>query len=206
MTQEIDTAAEKAEAAATRRRWVSIAELVAIAGVIIAALSLYMSWSDHRSEDAARRADQQKEAKVRTLVRLEARPEDGGDRLLLSDPVHPVQSADLHFPTAMKIAPQSEVLKPEIDVDWIGKQILALTENGPAKAEGKLPVLIAASYWDADQQRTDTAIYDIVWKTEGRFLRGRAVKLEGILLRERGGDQARLDALWAHEKPVVAAN
>jgi len=204
-TDSVQAATDKAEAAATRRRWVSIAELVAIAGVIIAALSLYTGWTDRRADEAARRADKQSEAKVRSIVRLEAKREDGGDTLTLSDPQHPVQSADLAFPHTLDIPTQSEVLKPEIDSSWIAKPILALTAKGPDKAQGRIPVLISASYWDADQKRTDVAIYDVVWKTEGRFLRGRTLKLEGLLLRERGGTQARLDAIWARENPAATA-
>ena len=42
-----DTPAERADAARTRRRWVSLAEVVALAGLLIGALSLYTTWSDH---------------------------------------------------------------------------------------------------------------------------------------------------------------
>src|SRR3546814_3057877 len=52
----MDSAAEravaKAEAAATRRRWITLAEGLAIAGVAIAALTLWTNWrsEEHTSE------------------------------------------------------------------------------------------------------------------------------------------------------------
>ncbi len=49
---------------------------------------------------------------------------------------------------------------------------------------------------DEDRPLSDTAIYDLSWHTEGRTLRGRVFRLDGLLLRERGGDRRRLDALW----------
>jgi hypothetical protein len=61
--------------------------------------------------------------------------------------------------------------------------------------------LIVAQYWDGDVQRRDSAIYDVTWKAESRFLRGRVLKLVGLKLRERTASTARLDAIWAAEKP-----
>ena len=67
---------------------------------------------------------------------------------------------------------------------------------------GRLPVLITARWWNGDAQKTDRAIYQVRWKTAGRLFRGRTVSLEGASLAERGGTPARLDALWAKEKPA----
>jgi len=58
-------------------------------------------------------------------------------------------------------------------------------------------------YFDGDTTRSASGIYDVIWKTEGRMLRGRALKLEGLRVRQRGGDQAKLDAIWAKEKPAA---
>src|SRR3546814_19048554 len=57
----MDSAAEravaKAEAAATSRLWITLAEALAIAGVAFAALTLWTNWSDRRDEDTARKAE-----------------------------------------------------------------------------------------------------------------------------------------------------
>ncbi|MGH6613198.1 hypothetical protein [Sphingomonas sp.] len=197
-------AVDRAEAAATRRRWVTLAELVGVAGLIIAAAGLWMSWSDRRADDQAKQVEKASEAKVRTLVMLKGVVEKGGDRLKLSDAAHDIQNIDVTFPSALGIAAQNSVLEPRIEASWFSGPLLGLTDHGPDDQEGRLPVLITASYWDADTERRDTAIYDVVWKTKGRMLLGRALHVEGLMLRERAGSKARLDAIWAREKPKPA--
>ncbi|CAN5496226.1 hypothetical protein BH09PSE4_BH09PSE4_19710 [soil metagenome] len=193
--------AEKAEAAAIRRRWITLAEIVAIAGLLISAVSLWMSWADHRADQQEKQVERASETKARTVVILTATPERGGDRLALKDAAHPIQSIDLRFPTALGIAPQMTLVDPRIEANWLSRPILKLTDKGPDSAQGRVPVLVTANYWDADQQRADSAIYEVVWASEGRFLRGRVLKLKGAILRERGGSQARLDTLWQHAAP-----
>jgi len=201
----IETAAQqafdRAEAAATRRRWITLAELVGVAGLLIAALSLWMSWSDRRADEQEKRAEKASESKARTLVLLTATPEHGGARLALKDEAHQIQSVDIRFPAALGVSNQSSVLEPHIEADWFSKAILEATDGGPDAREGRLPVLITSSYWDADTQRTDSAIYDVIWETHGRIARGRVLELKGVVLRERTSQPARLDALWAREKP-----
>ena len=200
-------AVERAEAAATRRRWITLAEVVGIAGLLIAAASLWMSWSDHRADQQEKQVEKASEAKVRTLVLLTARQEDGGKHLALKDSAHEVQSIDVRFPASLGLATQSSVLDPKIESSWIADSILRLTEKGPDKQQGRLPVLITSNYWIADQQNSDSAIYDVVWYIEPKFppvLGGRMLRLKGILLRERTASPARLEALWAKEKPKAA--
>ena len=191
-------AVERAEAAATRRRWVSLAELVGVAGLVIAALGLWLSYSDRRADETAKQAEQAIEAKVRTLVMLKAT--GSGDSLTLLDAAHDVQTIDVTFPKSLGVAGQKQI-DPKIEASWMAEPILKLTDNGPDTVEGRVPVLVVASYWDADVERHDSAIYDVTWKTEGRFLQGRALKLTGLKLRERTKSTARLDAIWATEKP-----
>ncbi|MFA6115382.1 MAG: hypothetical protein WC729_15390 [Sphingomonas sp.] len=194
-------AVDRAEAAATRRRWVTLAEVVGVAGLIIAALSLWMSWSDRRADEQEKQAEKASESKARTLVLLTATPEHGGARLALKDEAHAIQSIDVRFPAVLGVSAQTSVLEPHIQADWFADAILQATDGGPDAREGRLPVLITSSYWDADKQRSDSAIYDVVWQTEGRVLRGRTLRLKGVVLRERTSQPARLEALWAREKP-----
>jgi hypothetical protein len=197
---------ERAEAAATRRRWITLAEVVGIAGLLIAALSLWMSWSDRRADQQEKQAEKASETKVKTLVLLTATPEKDGKRLALKDSAHEVQSIDVRFPASLGLAAQSSVLDPRIESSWFADAILKMVEKGSDRRQGRMPVLITSNYWDADQQRSDSAIYDVVWFTEGSFLgvSGRSLRLKGILLRERTASPARLDAIWAAEKPKPA--
>ena len=60
----------------------------------------------------------------------------------------------------------------------------------------RLPVAITTRFFADGRLQADTAIYDIGYRLEGRFLQGRAVRLAGLSLVERTGDAGRLDALW----------
>lgn len=192
---------DRSESAAIRRRWITLAEVVAIAGLLISGVSVWMSWSEHRADEHDRQVEQTIAVKARSIVTLTGTSEHGGDQLALKDADHPVQSIDVRFPAALGVDPRSSILEPRIEARWFSGRILAATDKSPDKREGRLPVLIASSYWDGDKPMRDAAIYDLVWQTEGRLLRGRALRLKGILLRERSASPARLDALWAAEKP-----
>jgi hypothetical protein len=178
--------------------------VVGVAGLVIAALSLWMNWSDRRADEHERQVEKASESKVKTLVLLTATPEHGGERLALKDAAHQVQSIDLRFPAALGVSPQSSILDPHIEAGWFSDALLTASDKGPDSQQGRMPVLITSTYWDADQQRSDSAIYDVVWASEGRFLRGRALRLKGIMLRERTASPARLEAIWAKEKPKPA--
>ena len=195
-------AADRADAAAIRRRWITMGEIVGIAGLLISALALWNSYADRRTDEAERQAEAARATRAQSAVILTGTPRHGGDELALSDPAHPVQSVTVSFPSALGVAPQSSVPNPIIAARWFAKPLIAHADQAQAAQRGRLPVLIAADYWQADAHVVDRAIYDIVWRSEGRVLRGRVIRLEGLILRERGKpDQARLDRLW----PKIAA-
>ena len=202
MTDELPpTPVEKAEAAAIRRRWITLGEVVAVAAVVISGLTFWNSWSERQdaaAERQAERAAESKEKAVSNVVLLTGTAEDDGASLALSDPAHRIQQVVVRFPKALGVSPQTSVLEPKIEADWIAAPMLKLTDGGADRREGRLPVAITASYWDADVQRTSTAIYDLVWRTEPRTLQGRTLKLRGVILRERiaGDGQARIDGMW----------
>jgi hypothetical protein len=198
-----ETPTERREAAATRRRWVTLAEVVAVAGVLIAALTLWTNWSDHRANEADKLAAQSSAARERTKIDLSAIVQDGGDTLLLKDARHDLQDVTITFPKALGVSPQRPPAEPIIDASWVSAPMLKLTDGGSDDRAGRLPVLVSVQYFDGDRTRSASGIYDVIWKTEGRVLRGRALKLEGLRVRQRGGDQARLDAIWAKEKPAA---
>lgn len=190
---------ESAEQKATRRRWINLAELVAVAGVLIAALSLWLTWSDRRESAADKAASAVAAAQERG--RLELTAASAGDTLRLTDARHDLTDVTITFPTALGLAPQRPSGEPVIEARPFAETMLKLTDGGADDRSGRLPVLVTARYIDGDVTRTARGIYDVVWRTEGRLLRGRALALTGLRLRQRGGDQAALDAAWMREKP-----
>lgn len=197
-----DTPSERREAAATRRRWVTLAEAVAVAGVLIAGLTLWNNWSDRRATAADKAVAAQSASKARSRIALTATVEDGGRRLALRDPAHDLQDAAIIFPAALGVSEQRPAGDAVIDADWFANALLKVTDGGADDREGRLPVLVRVTYLDGDAVRTATSLYDVVWRTEGRLLRGRTVKLEGLRVRSRSGSTTALNAAWAKEKPV----
>lgn len=203
-----DTPSERAEAARTRRRWISLAEAVAVAGVVIAALSLYLGWSDRREDAAAKQAEQAAGARKATTARLIGAIEDDGKRVGLSDPAQPaVASIEVRFPRALGIASEESIVPPRIEARWFDGPVLKLTDGGSDTVRGRVPVIIAATIAEGDRPAVDHAIYDVVFSTAGHTFGGRSLKLEGVVFRERvkGDATARLDALWAVEAKRLKA-
>ena len=188
---------ETREETTRKRRWLNLAELVAVAGVVIAALGLYLTWSDRR-ETAA---DKVATATAAARLELTATVADDGDTLRLSDARHDLTDLTIRYPAALDIEVQRPAGEPAIELAPFGKALLKLTDGGADDRSGRLPVLITASYVDGDATRTASGIYDIVWRTHGRGIRGRALDMTGLRLRQRGGTPAALDAVWAREKP-----
>lgn len=126
---------EDAQAAAKRRRWLTLAEGVAIASVVIAALTLLNNWQGREAAEAARQAqlaDQSTTAKAGSLVTFTAKPRGDGASLALSDPAHSIQSIDIRFPRELGVSPQSSTLDPTIAANWFEGALLRALAAGPA--------------------------------------------------------------------------
>ncbi|MFW2852199.1 hypothetical protein ACM61V_09755 [Sphingomonas sp. TX0543] len=191
---------ETADQAATRRRWITLAELLAVVGMLIGAATLYLNWSGRRADEAARAAQEASAEHARGVVTLVGKVSGGGDALALSDGDRVFSAATVTFPKALGVAPQDALPGPRIAGDWFAAGLLKAIE-GVDKDHGRLPVLISVSWWDGDRSHTETALYDILWRTEGRFLRGRKLVLTGLALTSRSKSATVLDAAWERTRP-----
>ncbi len=191
-----ETPAERKEAAATRRRWVSLAEVLGVTGALIAALTLWINWSDRRADEADKAITRASQQRAESRVDLSAEVQDGGRSLLLKDSRHEIQDVVVSFPKALGIAAQHPPADPVIEAGWFDAALLKLTDGGADDRSGRLPVLLTLRYLDGETSRTTSGIYDLLWKTEGRMLRGRALTLTGMKVRQVRGTQAQVDASW----------
>ncbi len=192
---------ETADQAQTRRRWITLAEIVAVVGVIIAGLTLYNSWQERREAELSKQAEQASATrdKTRFVLRGTVAP-DERSIVLVRDEAHPLGDIHITFPTALGVSPQDSVVQ-RIEANWFDEALRKATDGGADDLTGRLPVLIRYTYLTDDVPTTRQAIYDIVWSTHGRRLRSRAVDLLDLRLRESGGNQRRIDALWAQALP-----
>ena len=192
---------ETQDQAQTRRRWVTLAEVVAVAGVIIAALTLYSNWQERRDAAADKAVEQASATRDKTRFLLRGTvATDKRSIVLAREEAHPLGDIRVTFPTALGVSPQDSVTQT-IEAGWFDDALRKATDGGPDECTGRLPVLIRYTYFTDDQPTTRQAIYDVVWKTEGQMLRGRKVELIDLRLRESGGNQRRIDTLWAKALP-----
>lgn len=188
-------AVAKAEAAATRRRWINLGEFVAVVGLIIAGVSLWMTWHDRQTDIADKQAEKSAEASTNARYVVKSSI-SGRDVVITPDDRHTLGDVTVTFPTALGVSPQTSATQT-ISAGWYGNALLKATDGGADDQTGKLPLLVTVNYMDGDKPLATTGVYDIVWQTKGGgLLGGRSLRVVGMRLHERGGSQARLDALW----------
>lgn len=185
----------------TRRRWLNLAELVAVAGLIIAALGLWANWSERRADKAEQAQARATETRDKARVELTGTVASSGDVLKLADEKHDISEATIAYPRALGLPVQHPPGEPVVDAAPFAGSLLKLTDGGADDRTGRLPALITVRWVDGDVTRQASGIYDVTWRTRGRWPRGRALALTGLRLRQRGGGQAAVDAAWAREKP-----
>lgn len=191
---------ETPDQAATRRRWITLAELVAVAGVVIGALTLWNSWAERRSAETERSQTAQEAAKKSRFTLRGTAAADGGAVTLTRDEDHTVDDVRVAFPTPLAL-PVRDAVAETIDRDWFAPAILTLTDGGADEQTGRLPVLVRYTYVDADGRHPASGLYDVVWAIHGRLGRGRVLEITDFRLRQQGGSQQQLDTRWDREKP-----
>ena len=194
-------AVAKAEAAATRRRWINLGEFVAVAGLIIAGISLYLNYADRKADLADKQAEKSAEARDKAKYEVKSTVRGGKDVVLSPDDRHTLGDVIVSFPTELGVGQQTSATQT-IDSGWYEHALLKATDGGADAKTGKLPVLLTVNYMDDDTQRSTTGIYDIVWRTSSRPLLGREMHVVSMRLHQSGGSQARLDEVWKTEKPA----
>jgi len=196
-------------------RWLTLAEFVGIAALLIAALGY---WDNHRDrvqaekERAAAEKQHQAEAKAGALKQtfLMTGQAQGGDLIRLTA-VHPeqvIQTQAISFPSDVRGDPLQTTGNPRIEAGWLeGRLDKALKDRDVNGDHGRVPVGIATSYIEDGQAKTDQSIYLLGYSLHSRTFRSARVELEGLSLLRRGvGEdlQKVVDAVWDREHPKPA--
>lgn len=181
-----DTPEEKREAARVRRRWLSLGEMLAIAGVVISALALWNSYRERTSSEAERVAADTRSAKVAVTLILKGTVEKEGNRLALTprDDRQTIQAQTLRFPAALALEPVETTGDPRIERSWFEKPLTDALDRAGAKhrttGDAKLPVFITTRFLVDGIEHEDRAIYQIGYTLGHGFLAGTTVKLSGL--------------------------
>jgi len=194
-----------AEAAAIRRRWITLGEALAVIAVVISGLTLFNSWSERSDSAATKQVEaQQHSARARTLVLSVASARD--DELVLKPGTAEqlIQSQTVVFPTALGAAPAETTGEPRIEAGWFASALKKARDAAglpdDSRGDERLPVAITTRFLADGTAYEDTALYDIGYSVTGKLLSGHIVVLRGLSLvsRVRAADaQAVLDERWS---------
>ncbi|MEA3002972.1 MAG: hypothetical protein QOH81_1760 [Sphingomonadales bacterium] len=197
------SAAERREAAAIRRRWITLGEVLAVIGVLISALALWNSYAERRSNEAERTAEKAEKGAVSRILLLKASGD--GKRLTLAprDSAQIIRSQAILFPSPLETK-VDEVVEPRIEASWVRQAVKKAHDLGrkapKSVGDARMPVAITTRFDSGDATLAETAIYDIGYKESGGGLFGGTdIALRGLSLVERVSParaQARLDAIW----------
>jgi hypothetical protein len=204
MSNRMETPQERKEAAAIRRRWITLGEVLAVIAVLISGLTLWNSYSERHAQEAERAAEKAQEATVSRTLLLKA--SGNGKKLTLTaqDPDQAIQSQTILFPSALGVAAIETVIEPRIEGGWIKAAVKKARElegkQPKVRGDARLPVAITTRFASGGDTFSDTAIYDVGYKESGGGLFGGTdIELRGLSLVERvraAKAHARLDAVW----------
>lgn len=211
MTQPTPT--EKAEAAAVRRRWINLGEVLAVVAVGISGLTLWNSYAERSHAEAEKAGQEQRaSAKAATLL-LKAVPSRDGDRLTLA-PIgaeQTIQSQVIVFPSTFAISPVDTTGDARIEARWFQDELKKARREAKRKDETvgdeQVPVAITSQFIADGAAHTDVALYDIGYVLDGRLIGGSRLRLRGLSRIGRTTPdtaQARVDSLWSKRQPKPA--
>ncbi|KKC24546.1 hypothetical protein [Sphingomonas sp. SRS2] len=198
---------EVSEGAMRRRwvRWLTLAEILGVAALLISALTLWNNYSERRAGEESRTAEDRKAStRARALV-LKATREKDGDRLALTagsaDQI--IQGQTIAFPKALGVDPVDST-DPRIEASWFADGLKQARhdagEEERVRGDARLPVAITTRFTVNGDLAEDVTLYDVGYTTEsGGLLGGTSIKLRGLSLIGRSSAKAapgRIDALW----------
>lgn len=192
------------EAAAIRRRWITLGEILAVLAVLISALTLWNSWSERHDSDAAKTSEAAKAStRAATLVLTASASADDELSLRPASPGQSVQSQTIAFPSALGIAPVTTTGEPRIEAGWFEDALKKARNRAKlpddSRGDEKLPVAITTQFLVDGEAHQTVAIYDIGYSISGRWLSGHHVTLRGLSLISRlakGSGVSQIDARW----------
>ena len=202
---ERESPAQVAEAAAIRRRWITLGEILAVVAVVISGLTFWNSYQERSSAEAERMAEKkEKSAKAQTLM-LKASGTGSSLDLAALDPQQAIQSQTIRFPSALGLG-VIETVDPRIDAQWIeaaAKKARKAGGRSQGPGDSRLPIAITTRFVSGGETYSDAAIYDVGYRLDSGLLDTDAELLGLSLVQRSRADrlQARLDAVWQARRP-----
>ncbi|HKT13806.1 MAG TPA: hypothetical protein VJR87_00215 [Allosphingosinicella sp.] len=203
--------ARAAEAAAIRRRWITLGEILAVVAVLISALTLWLNWSERQGNEAEKAAESTDRAVRAATLTLRAERAGKGARLELrpASPDQSVQEQVIRFPAALGVNAVETTGEPRIESRWFDGRLKKAREKAglpdDSRGDERLPVLIETRFLADGEAHRDVALYDIGYTIKGGMLGGHEMTLRGLSLVQRVKAQsaaAALDQRWTRLVPA----
>ena len=205
MTEPQTPKQQAAEAAAIRRRWITLGEVLAVVAVLISALTLWNSYADRKANEGERASEQKSAGAKAATLALKSTVADEGRALTLT-PVRVdqvVQSQTISFPSALGVAPIDTTGDARIEAGWFGEALKkarrAAGLDEKPKGDARLPILIVTRFLADGVEARDVSVYDLGYGLDGRLIGGATVRLRGVSLIGRMSEaksRERIDTLW----------
>ncbi len=195
---------------APARKWrlrspIPVRESVAVVGVFIAGLGLYVSNTEHQIDKQQAEREARQRAQAQTILVLRGEGEGGRIRLIPANPDQVVQSQVFYFPAAMRGGPVHITGDGRIDAGWFADGLKrALHGAADDGSERDLTVGVATTFVQGGQVMTDNSLYQLGFTVHPRLLQGAEVSIEGIALSRRAVAaplQSAVDEAWARQAP-----
>ena len=190
-----------------RLRWVTLGEAIAVAAVMISALTLYLGWQDRRQDRADKAAEAARTTAPEPFALRATMAREGASLAIAAvADTQVIQTQTIRFPPALQLQPVVTNGDPRIEASWFASSLKAARRKrdlpGDTRGDARLPVMIETDYLARDRVSTARAYYDVGYVLEGRLLGGRTLRLRGLSLigQAPSGTAAadrRLSTLWA---------
>lgn len=187
------SAAEAAEAAAIRRRWINLGEVVAVIALVISAATLWLNWSEHSGSQAEKAAENSRATMRAGTLTLTAVPKAKGARLDLKPATsdQTVEDQTIRFPTSLGIEPVQTSGEPRIEARWFDSALKQARDKaglpGDTRGDERLPVMIETRFLADGEEHRDVALYDV-----GYAIKGSEPRRAGCALEQVDRQEARL--------------
>jgi hypothetical protein len=157
----------------SRRRWVTLGEIIAIAALAVSAIGVWISWQSNGGDKPTKVVEQRQAIPLT----LRGKAENDGRRLTI-EPVessHALESLTLTFKGASPIEIGSDGALDASDVQ------AALKDRDEGKGAHSVPVRIAARYVEMGSDRRGGGTYVLRYRWEsGGLFGGHSVRLTGL--------------------------
>ena len=151
--------ARAVEAAAIRRRWITLGEILAVIAVIISGLTLWNSWNERGDTEATRVAEAQRATTRAATLVLTATASEHALALKPTSSDQSVQSQTVTFPTALGVAPAETTGEPRIEAAWFERALKKARGDAglpdDSRGDERLPVVISTRFVVDGEARPD---------------------------------------------------